>query len=385
MQEKDTETVSDVTKLINSFSDFLPESWVPHWEKVQSIPFLGFLIIVILGYLASKLVVNLIVKSVRQVTKRTRNNFDDELVKVLRRPVFLTVFFFFVGVAVKSLGLSAGVESALIKFLASVVTITWISRGFAILHLGLNTISNIKDRFEFIQQKTLPLFEIIGKILIIAIGSYCLLVIWGINPTAWLASAGVVGIAVGFAAKDTLANLFSGFFIIADAPYKVGDFVNLPTGERGMVTKVGMRSTRLLTRDDIEITVPNNVIGNAKIINESGGRWEKSRIRIAVGVAYGSDVDQVCEVLMDVANAYDDVVKTPEPRVRMRGFGASSLDFELLVWIAQPVLRGKIAHDLYMAVYKALNAAEIEIPYNKTDVYIKSMPEARAHNPAGDD
>ena len=200
------------------------------------------------------------------------------------------------------------------------------------------------------------------------------MLIWGIDPTAWLASAGVIGIAVGFAAKDTLSNLFSGFFILADTPYKVGDYIVISTGERGMVTNVGIRSTRILTRDDVEITIPNAVIGNAKVQNESSGRWEKYRIRVKVGAAYGSDVDQVCDVLKSIADESDNVCKDPEPRVRMRAFGASSLDFELLCWIEEPVLRGKVVHELNMKVYKKFNEVGIEIPYAKQDVYIKEMP-----------
>jgi MscS family membrane protein len=82
-----------------------------------------------------------------------------------------------------------------------------------------------------------------------------------------LASAGIIGIAVGFAAKDTLANLFSGVFILADSPYKLGDYVVLEDNSRGKVTQISLRSTRMLTRDDVEVTVPNSITGNTKIIN----------------------------------------------------------------------------------------------------------------------
>jgi small-conductance mechanosensitive channel len=372
-----TEPVSDVTQLIANFSDLLPESWLPYWEQIQGIPMLAFVLTVMLGYVVARIGLAVFTKSLSQITKRTKSDVDDQLIKAVRKPIFLTLFFFFLGIAVKTVGLSAGVESALIRILASILVLSWMFRGFTVLHILLSTLSLLKDRFEIIQPKTIPLFELVGKILLIGLGSYILLVIWGINPTAWLASAGVIGIAVGFAAKDTLANLFSGFFIIADTPYKVGDFVNLDSGERGMVTHVGMRSTRLLTRDDIEITIPNNVIGNAKIINESSGRWEKSRIRVAVGAAYGSDVKQVCEVLQQVAENHPELIKDPAPRVRMRAFGASSLDFELLAWIEQPVLRGRIRHELHMQIYDAFNEAGIEIPYAKQDVYIKELPAAK--------
>lgn len=144
----------------------------------------------------------------------------------------------------------------------------------------------------------------------------------------WPPPAGILGLAISFAAKDTLANLFAGVFILADSPYKLGDFIILDSGERGAVTQIGIRSTRMLTRDDVEITVPNSIMGNVKILNETGGPGEKYRIRIKVGVAYGSDIDKVQSVLLDVAQRNREVLKTPAPRVRFRAFGDSSLDHD---------------------------------------------------------
>ena len=111
--------------------------------------------------------------------------------------------------------------------------------------------------------------------------------------------------------SQTLANLISGVSIVADAPYKIGDYIVLDTGERGIVTGLGIRSTRLLTRDDVEISIPNAVIGNAKITNESGGPWVLHRIRIPVGVAYGSDTELVVKLLEQVAS--DNSAKTTSP------------------------------------------------------------------------
>jgi len=217
----------------------------------------------------------------------------------------------------------------------------------------------------------MPLFDLVFTIVIIAAAAYALLQVWNIDPTAWLASAGIIGIAVGFAARDTLANLFAGFFIIADSPYKLGDYVVLDTGERGEITKVGIRSTRLLTRDDVEVIIPNAQMANTKVVNESGGRWEKFRIRIKVGVAYGSRVEDVVELLERIAAEHAKVCQEPSPRVRMRGFGDSSLDFELLCWIDHPADRGLVAHELYMRIYDALADAGIEIPFPQRDVWMR--------------
>ena len=98
------------------------------------------------------------------------------------------------------------------------------------------------------------------------------------------------------------------------------------------------------------------------------------RIEIPVGAAYGSDVDQVCAVLQSVGERHAETCDEPAPRVRMRAFGASSLDFELLCWIEQPPDRGRIRHELLMDVYKSFAAEDIEIPYSKHDLYIKEMP-----------
>ena len=212
------------------------------------------------------------------------------------------------------------------------------------------------------------------KLFLLGLFAYLFLGIWGIDGTAWLASAGVIGIAVGFAARDTLANLISGVSIVADAPYQIGDYIVLDSGERGIVTRLGIRSTRLLTRDDVEVSVPNAVIGNAKITNESGGPWIKHRISVKVGVAYGSDVDQVVEVLENIARQNTGIVDHPEPRVRMRAFGASSLDFELLGWIGHPELRGKVKHELMLEIDRQFREKGVEIPFPQRDVHLIRMP-----------
>ncbi|GAB4191868.1 MAG: mechanosensitive ion channel family protein [Wenzhouxiangellaceae bacterium] len=374
----------DVNEQLGNISDWLPDDLAPYWQAVENFPIIGAVIIVILAYLIAKLLQSLWHSLARQLTKRTGTDLDDTLADLVARPLFITIFFYGLGLATRSLGLPVGFTSVIIKILASLVIVSWLNALMPAGSLVLRGLSNLKERFNIIEERTLPLFSIITNIILIGMAAYALLIIWGINPAAWLASAGVVGIAVGFAARDTLANLFSGVFIVADAPYKIGDYINLDTGERGMVTHVGLRSTRLLTRDDVEITIPNAVIANAKIINESGGPSTRHRIRIKVGVAYGSDVDQVHDELMAVARNHDKVCRQPEARVRMRGFGDSSLDFELLCWIDQPAQRGLVSHELFMAVYKRLAEADIEIPFPKRDLYIKEMPAARNNNAATD-
>jgi len=347
-------------------------------------PYLGFFgsntwlqaTVAIVGSLLVALIFDrFICGALKKMTARTQFSFDDLLIDYLHGPIYFTLLLVGLALAGNLLQLGETFEEIVFSILLTIGYIIWTLFLIRATRTLLGAIATNERVLQVINPQTLPLFLNLALISIVVISVYVIFTAWDVDMTAWLASAGIIGIAVGFAAKDTLANLFSGVFIMADAPYKIGDFVVLDTGERGEITHIGIRSTRLKTRDDVEVTVPNSVMGNTKIINESGGLHEKFRIRVAIGVAYGSDIDKVRDILMDIALNADDVCEDPEPRVRFRQFGASSLDFELLCWIDQPVLRGRVLDSLNCKVYKRFIEDGIEIPYSKHDLYIKQMPE----------
>jgi len=315
-----------------------------------------------------------IISTLKRLAIRTKFDIDNHLIELLHGPIYSSIIILGIALAVHRLDPVAPFDFIFYSSLKSIAYLIWTVLILRITKLVLGQVARSDRHIGMLHLQTLPLFENIANIAIFVIAIYIVFTAWHIDMTAWLASAGIIGIAVGFAAKDTLANLFSGVFILADAPYKIGDFVVLDSGERGEITHIGIRSTRLLTRDDIEVTVPNSVMGNTKIINESGGPGEKYRIRVAVSVAYGSDIDKVREVLENIALSEEAVCEDPEPRVRFRRFGASGLDFELLCWIDQPVLRGRLTDTLNCQIYKRFIEEKIEIPYSKHDLYIKEMP-----------
>ncbi len=311
---------------------------------------------------------------IMRLTRRTRTDFDDSILMALRGPVLATILILGITAACESFTLPTKVHFVALGILSTLTITIW---GRALLQVGsifLEAMSRNREKLQWIQPQTLPLLHIAWKIVIAGGITYFLMLAWRINPTSWLASAGVAGIAIGFAAKDTLANLFAGLFILADAPFKIGDYVVLGSGLRGEIQNIGMRSSRILTRDDIEVTVPNAVIANAQIINETGGPDQKMRVRVKVEVAYGSNIDQVRQVMLGCAEGVSHLVAQPEPRVRFREFGGSGLLFELLAWIEAPVYRGRVLDTLNERVYKAFAEAKIEIPYAKQDVYVKSWP-----------
>lgn len=191
----------------------------------------------------------------------------------------------------------------------------------------------------------------------------------GISLTAVFASAGIAGAALALAARETLGNFFGGISILMDRPFKTGDYIVLESGERGMVVNVGMRSTRIITRDDIQIAIPNGILTNTKVVNESAPQ-PRFRVRIRVGVAYGSDIDRVEQVLLAAAAGNQLVSPTPEPRVRFRAFGDSALDFELLCWARRPHDKGRLVHELNQTIYKSFEAEGIQIPFPQRDVHL---------------
>ena len=144
----------------------------------------------------------------------------------------------------------------LIAFAAEVQAVLWV-RALAVVLVSmllakfvdlltstiLASMSRLADRVTWLESRTLPLFDNLSKIVVFGLAIYFFLIAWELDLSAWLASAGIMGIAVGFAAKDTLANLFGGLFVIMDAPYKLGDFINLDSGERGRVIKIGLHSS----------------------------------------------------------------------------------------------------------------------------------------------
>jgi small-conductance mechanosensitive channel len=333
-------------------------------------PLFQVLLILVGSVIVAWLVDLILTRAIAVWAKRTKTDLDDRLIALVHPPLFTSVFLAGVWLAANRLDLAPEISLLLLGLLKTVALFLWTVFAVRASSIILEALSHLEGRVSLIEPRTLALAENAVKVFLFGGAAYLFFLSWGIDVGGWLVSAGVLGLVLGLAAKDTLSNLFAGIFILADAPYKVGDFVNLDSGERGQVTDVGLRSTRLLTRDDIEVTVPNSVIAASTIINESGGPWEKERVRVKVGVAYGTEIDQVRAALMAVARENEHVVDQPEPRVRLRAFGDSALEFELLGWIDRPVLRGRVLDALYEGVYKRFQRDGIEIPFPQRDIHL---------------
>jgi len=200
----------------------------------------------------------------------------------------------------------------------------------------------------------------------------------GINVGAALAGLGVAGIAVGFAAQDSLANIIAGFTIFMDKPFEVGDWVNV-ADKSGQVSRITMRSTRIRTRNNTYVVIPNKLIIDEVLVNHS--KHGATRVDVSVGIAYREYIPQAREVLAQAAATVEGVLAKPAPEVAVVGLGGSSVDLEVRVWIDQAPQQEPIASRVVEAGKLALDAAGIQIPFPHLQLFVDDV-EDRVWNKA---
>ncbi|PCI38321.1 MAG: mechanosensitive ion channel protein MscS [Elusimicrobia bacterium] len=193
----------------------------------------------------------------------------------------------------------------------------------------------------------------------------------GVNLTSLTVLGGFFGVGLGFGLQNVTSNFISGIILLFEQPIRVGDKVTVQN-YIGTVKDIGLRSTVIDTFDNIRLILPNSVFIEQPVINWSHGD-PKIRLHVPFGVAYGSDIDAVREAALSVAKK-DDVMTGPRPEVRFLGFGDSSLDFELLVWILDPRKQFHTKSRIFFDLEKAFREADIEIPFPQRDLHVRSAP-----------
>ncbi len=337
---------------------------------IKSNIYISGIFILLASFFASYIASHLLLFLFKKIIDKTKNDIDNKILKITSRPILWSSTILAFAAFIKFYFFDATLKHYLLLFLFTILIIIWVHPILRLIAILLHYFA-LRDK-TFIKNSMLPLFINISVIVVWSLAVYLIFWLWGISLTAWLASAGIVGIAVGFAAKDTLANLISGIFILADAPYKVGDIIVLDSGEKGEVIHVGLRSTRIKTFDGVEITIPNAKMGNSQIVNETGTRIHKKvRLRIPIGISYDSSLEKAESILLDIAKKFHCACPDKEPQVRLMAFGASSINLELRIWIEDPANKGRVMDKINRGIHERFKEAGIEIPYNKMDIYIK--------------
>jgi len=336
--------------------------------NMKAYPVAAAILTLVLFALLAKITVSITQRVIRKIYGEDNQKFRDKLTHILRIPtwtILLLLGFITLTRWLNPLPQYQYVFLGLLKTLILLVFLISFSKFMTALFSLWHKARDLDDTI-------LNQIEGFGKVLTFGISLAFLLAIWQVDLAPVLASAGVLGIVVAIAAQDSLSNLFAGISLFLDRPFKVGDYVVLDTGERGEVIWLGMRSTRLLTRGNVQVTVPNSIMAGTKIVNESAPN-PRYRVSVKVGVAYGSDLEHVENTLLSVAKSNPTISSFPDPRVRFRNFGESSLNLELLCWAIQPKNRGIIVHQLSKAIYKVFKDENILIPFPQHDVHVHHL------------
>ena len=356
-------------RIMGWFDNFLPSPLDNEW---------GVFILTILVWLALSIIIIIILDPfVKALTKRTKTEVDDIILRIIRTPVLVLVFLYgFVnslrilddhipGSILDTINGIYGAIAALIIFYVAYKLFKDILVYYGEL-IATKTSSNIDD-------VVIPIVEKIGVVIIGLVGLGYVLGYLNIDLTVFVAGGVVISMVIAFAAQETLSNFFSGIFILTDRPFTEGDTLILPDGDWYEVRNIGLRSTRLFRYKDASlVSIPNNQLAGDKIVNFSNPQ-DPTRSRLTFGVGYGSDPEKVKAIILEVARSHPHVLKNDdsvEPYVRFTEHGESSLNFMLQVIVDDRAERALVNDYIMTHVYRRFNEEGIEIPFPQRTIWL---------------
>ena len=290
--------------------------------------------------------------------------FNDFLSRVIN---LLSEFLFVFNKTLFKIGDSEVSIGTIVVFFASFYLLVIVSKNVRLLLLNKILVrSKLEKSFrESIANGVRITMMLIGTIIIIQAV--------GIDLSALSLLAGALGVGIGFGFQKVTDNLISGLTILVEEPIKVGDRVEVGDVS-GDIVNISLRSTTIVTNDNISIIVPNSEFVSSQVINWSHNN-RIIRFRLPVGVSYNEDPEVVKKLLLEVADENPNVQKEPKPKVFFDSFGDSSLDFRLGVWTSTYTDKPEfLKSEIYFAIFKKFRENNIQIPFPQRDIHIKSQP-----------
>ncbi len=294
---------------------------------------------------------------------------------LLRRPFFLLVLSYglFSSLMILGLDYTTAMRVATLSTIAYIVLAAWIVWEVYKLLVQRFT-ERFRDEDGLVDASLGPLFMFIGKLVLGLSVLGAVLDVFGFDLMYFLAGAGILGLAIAFGAQETLNNLFAGFFLLLERPFKVGDLVMMEDGVVCEVKKVGLRSTTLYnTWDPLYFVMPNRHIADSKITNVLRPD-PKYWVKINVGVAYGSDIELVKEILLRVAMEHPETMKDEDhlPWSRFMAFGDSALEFRVTAWVPDFEINYRVASELRETIDKEFRKHGVQIPFPQRDIWFRN-------------
>ena len=331
-------------------------------------------LIALAGFFAAGLLIARFLQS--QIVRRffSRFKIDTNFIAIVTTTLSLAGIVFFTVTAVNAAGIPLAwtaplpaINLSLVQIfllVALLVAVFWLSSGTKrFLFNRLLAQSGLDRALQY------AIAQIIANVVLV-VGVLIVLENTGIHLGALAVFAGAVGVGVGFGLQNIASNFISGLVILAERPITIGDRVEV-AGIAGQVEHIRARSTVIRTNDNIMMIVPNTKFIDSPVTNWTYGD-RRVRFRIAVGVAYGSDVNKVRDALLAVAHENPHTLKEPAPSVFLKQFGDSSIDFQLMVWSSEMSARpSHYRSDLNFAIAEKFREVGIEFPFPQRDVHIR--------------
>jgi small-conductance mechanosensitive channel len=325
---------------------------------------LGALLILALFWMLSNLVVWVLNKWGKRLTSFTSTDLDD---LVLQRMLpYVSRLFTVLGIylAVRSLPLHE-------KLILIVTGIIYIILVAIVCHLIYHLIGEMLRWYVArkedatvgaMSRQMMPVAEKIVSLFLMGAALIVILKHFNYDIFSLVTALGIGSLAIGMAAKDTLAHMISGFTIMLDRPFRIGDRIQLIGGQIGDVADIGLRSTKIRTLDNQLLIIPNSDLCNSILTNQAFPDC-RAKGRINIGVAYGSDVEQVKLLLVATASEISDVMAEPAPEAYFTGFGDSALNLALFFWVSEYSTLFAVTDKINSLILTRFNEHTIEIPF----------------------
>ncbi len=348
--------------------------WIPSLD-VTTWLMIGFTLLATLA--AAWLVSTLLTRWGRGLAARSQTRLDDALLGALHGPAVIAVVLVGVWLTLQEARLTN-------EFWRTLFFVLYLALGYvAATRLVTRLIDwyghEVSGRTETtFDDHILPFLRRVATVIIFLTALVMLLARFNINVSAFVATLGIGSLAVALAGQEVLSNMISGFIIIIDQPFRIGDRIELEELDTwGDVQDIGLHRTRILTRDNRLVSVPNALIGKSRVINHSIPSTQ-FRVQTHVEVAYGTDVEHARQVMIEAVRRQDWVMPGKPVEALFLEFGESGLVFRVRCWIEHYVETRRIMDKLNTALYNALNEAGIEIPFPQRVVHLQSRPKGDA-------
>ncbi len=347
-------------------------------------------LIIIIGIFLSKLVSFISKKILKPFVSKTETDLDDKLLALFESLLYRSLilgsiylslrnlvseYLFIIGTSKLNLeqnypyldDLVLASEYILFVVLMILVLVT----GFKVINLGFDWYTN-KIKSEENRNLSGSLFPLLKKIARFVYAAICIVIVlskFNVDISGLLVSLGVGSLAIALAAQDTLSNMISGFIIMLDRPFRIGDRIRFGNNQTGDVVEIGVRSTKIIDFDNNILIIPNNEIVKSQIINITYPNIN-TRVLVEVGVAYGTDVKKVRDIVLGIANQHPLVLKDFQPELNLMSFGDSAVNVRLSVRTEDYRNAFSLQCELREKIYEEFIKQNIEIPFPQRVVHI---------------